>query len=332
MEPFIKKFLEALEGCRRSTWISFIMLILFVLVGQSVGQFIGTIIAYMILQVNSSELQNILTNPTHKPEAKTVVLLYAGFISLCSYVVAPLIYISSWKKTTVSALLDFKPNPPIIYVLPIFIIMAFMPLNLFLFEWNSQIVLPDFMSGFEVVARTLEERAQSFLVSLTNFENNAQLFVGVLAIAIIPAVGEELLFRGLIQNQIFRDTRNMHLAILISAFLFGAIHLQFYGVVPRILMGILFGYIYYWSGNLIIPILVHFFYNALTLKLIYLVLQGNITDISLHQSFSKIIYIFSFFAGLLLTYLFYRGTKNKSGNDSIHNKTYLRNVNKFQSK
>jgi hypothetical protein len=89
-------------------------------------------------------------------------------------------------------------------------------------------------------------------------------------IAIVPAIGEEFLFRGIVQNLLLNVSRNIHLSIWISAFLFSAIHFQFFGFVPRMLLGALFGYLYFWSGNLLYPIAAHFINNGFTLLMIYL--------------------------------------------------------------
>ena len=104
----------------------------------------------------------------------------------------------------------------------------------------------------------------------------------MLVIAFIPAIGEEIVFRGLIQNEMYRATRNPHTAIWLTAIIFSAIHLQFLGFVPRVLIGAFLGYIYYWSGNLLIPIMAHFLNNGLQLLGIYLyqngVLQYNVDE------------------------------------------------------
>jgi hypothetical protein len=92
----------------------------------------------------------------------------------------------------------------------------------------------------------------------------------MVVIGIIPAVGEEFLFRGLIQNQLQSLTRNAHWAIWITGILFSTIHIQFYGFVPRMLLGVLFGYMYVWSGNLIYPMLAHFANNGFQVVMLYL--------------------------------------------------------------
>jgi membrane protease YdiL (CAAX protease family) len=84
----------------------------------------------------------------------------------------------------------------------------------------------------------------------------------LLIMAVIPAIGEELLFRGVIQQQLHFRLKNPHMAIWITAMLFSAIHMQFYGFIPRMLLGAFFGYLMVWTQSLWVPVLAHFLNNA----------------------------------------------------------------------
>lgn len=95
------------------------------------------------------------------------------------------------------------------------------------------------------------------------------LFFNLVIIAILPGIGEELIFRGIIQKQIGLMLRNPIVAIWISAIIFSAIHLQFEGFLPRMVLGIVLGYLYHWTGNLWVPMLAHAFNNGIQIVLIY---------------------------------------------------------------
>jgi len=144
-------------------------------------------------------------------------------------------------------------------------------------EWNMNLDFPD--SAFEEWAKSTEETLKVFTEHLTNFESPIHFLIALIVIAVIPGVSEELLFRGLLQNSFKKITRNPHLAIWVSAIILGVIHLQFYGVFPRIFLGALFGYLYFWSGNLSIAILGHVINNSIGVTLFYLYQQGTM-DIS----------------------------------------------------
>ena len=85
------------------------------------------------------------------------------------------------------------------------------------------------------------------------------------------------------QNEFFRGNGNIHFAIWLSAIIFSAIHFQFYGFIPRLLLGALFGYLYYWSGNLLIPMFAHFVNNAFGVIMIYLH-RHEITDLNVEDN------------------------------------------------
>ncbi len=115
----------------------------------------------------------------------------------------------------------------------------------------------------------MEEQLAEITKYLTSFTNFGQYLFGVLVIGILAGIGEEIVFRGLIQPQLYKATGNIHFAIWASAIFFSALHLQFYGFVPRVFLGALFGYLYFWSGNLWVPIFAHFTNNFLAVSSIY---------------------------------------------------------------
>ncbi|HPH46026.1 MAG TPA: CPBP family intramembrane metalloprotease, partial [Chryseolinea sp.] len=141
----------------------------------------------------------------------------------------------------------------------------------------------------------------------------AQIVVAFIVIAILPAIGEELVFRGIIQKELFRGTKNSHLSIWIAAAIFSAIHLQFYGFVPRMLLGVLFGYLYHWSGNLTLSMLAHFVNNGFTVVALYLH-QQKIIDIDIENTESVpwqgVLFSAIFTAVLLYTFRKYYQQKN----------------------
>lgn len=147
-------------------------------------------------------------------------------------------------------------------------------------EWNMNLDFPD--SEFEEWAKKSEETLKIFTEHLTNFQSPLHFILGLIVIGVIPAITEELLFRGLLQNLFFRALSNPHIAIWVTAIIFGSIHMQFYGVVPRILLGALFGYLYYWSKNLSITILAHFLNNGIGVTILYFYQKGTM-DISPEQ-------------------------------------------------
>ena len=156
------------------------------------------------------------------------------------------------------------------------LIIAIMPANSWVIDLNTKMDLPDFLSGFENWAKAKEDSLRELTQYLTKFDSIGELIFGLVVFALIPAIGEELVFRGIVQKQCIRWLKNPHVGIWVTAFIFGAIHLQFYGMLPRMLLGALLGYLYWWSGNIWVPILGHFMNNGFTVFMLYMVQQKNI--------------------------------------------------------
>lgn len=102
--------------------------------------------------------------------------------------------------------------------------------------------------------------------------------VNMFVLAVVPAVGEELMFRGMFMRMLTRATRNVHAGIWLTALLFGLIHLQFYNFLAIVFMGALFGYLLIWTGNIWIPIIAHFLNNAVTVTLSHLINSGKLSE------------------------------------------------------
>jgi membrane protease YdiL (CAAX protease family) len=149
-----------------------------------------------------------------------------------------------------------------------------MLVNGLLMYWNSHLVLPEFLSGVEQWMRDMEKQLMELTQFLTDFQSIPELLAGILVIGVLAGVGEELFFRGLIQPKMQGYFRSPHWGIWVTAIVFSAIHVQFYGFLPRLFLGALFGYLYHYTGSLFYPILGHILNNALTLLLVYWSNQG----------------------------------------------------------
>jgi membrane protease YdiL (CAAX protease family) len=157
---------------------------------------------------------------------------------------------------------------PIHFLLIAGIVFFYMGLISLLTEWNANIDLPD--GRFEDFAKSMERQLSEVTKYLTSYSGVGQYLAGVLVIAVLAGFGEELVFRGLLQPQLHKATGNIHFAIWTSAIFFSAMHMQFYGFIPRVFLGALFGYLYYWSGNIIVPMFAHFFNNFFAVTAVYL--------------------------------------------------------------
>ena len=150
-------------------------------------------------------------------------------------------------------------------LLVITIMLCALPAINLLADLNSRVVLPESLSGLEQWMKTREQEAADLTQRFLQADNIGTVMLNIGLMALLPALGEEISFRGTLQQTITRNPSPLtpHLAIWVTAIVFSAIHIQFYGFVPRMLMGAMFGYIFVWSGNLWLPVIMHFTNNAI---------------------------------------------------------------------
>ena len=152
------------------------------------------------------------------------------------------------------------------YILAILIMVCALPGINLLADLNSRIQLPESLASIEQILKQQEEAAALLTERFLQADNIAVLILNIGLMALLPAFAEELSFRGILQQML----SNKHLAIWITAFVFSAIHMQFYGFIPRMLMGAMFGYLFVWSGSLWIPIVMHFTNNGIAVIVYYI--------------------------------------------------------------
>ncbi|MGF7140297.1 CPBP family intramembrane glutamic endopeptidase [Roseimarinus sediminis] len=186
--------------------------------------------------------------------------------------------------------------------------------------WNAEMQLPAWLNGLERWMQQKEEAAAHLTEIFVQVETVPALLYNILLIGIIPAIGEELLFRGVIQKIFTQWTRNKHAAIWITAILFSALHLQFYGFFPRAVLGAMFGYMLVWSGNLWLPVLAHFINNTAAVIAYYLYHNGTLKidpDAIGTQGEYGIAAVFSLVFVVGMFVLFYRNEAKKSTIEQI---------------
>ena len=195
------------------------------------------------------------------------------------FVVPPLVLAYLWSDKPFKYLcLDKKPDVVNVLFVILFMVLVIPFVNL-LGEWNQQLKLPHALGAIEAQMKASEAEIALLTKKLLDVHSLKGLFGNVFLIAFIPALGEELFFRGALQ-QIFQNKKNAIMAIWLTAFIFSAIHFQFYGFVPRFLLGAFFGYLLVWSGNLWLPVLAHFANNAIAIVFYYLKYNGfQVVDI-----------------------------------------------------
>ena len=184
-------------------------------------------------------------------------------------------------------------------------------------DLNSRVELPKSLEFIEQILKYQEEAAAALTERFLQADNIGGLLLNIGLMALLPAFSEELSFRGTLQQIISKDqngkeqSTKVHLAIWITAFIFSAIHMQFYGFVPRMLLGAMFGYVFVWSGSLWVPITMHFVNNGLAVLVYYLMGESentkNIAD-TLGAGDTWYLGVFSILITSLGLLIFYRRT------------------------
>jgi membrane protease YdiL (CAAX protease family) len=252
---------------------SLLIILGFILISMVLGNIIATGIMFYAsdTKFNMSAMINLTSNLMAAKNGWLGLMIAQGLASLITFIFGAMAY---WRWMEHKSLSDFNfvKSPQIILFLLAFLIqICLLPFNGWLQEINANMKLPSILSDLESVLKGMEESMAELTKFITNFDEIWELVLAVLVIGVIAGIGEELLFRGLVQRKIYLATHNPHIAIWISAIIFSAIHFQFYGFLPRMFLGAMFGYFYFYSGNLWIPICAHIFNNSLAVFMMYLV-------------------------------------------------------------
>jgi len=268
---------------------------------------IALLIAMPVFNISVSELSNYMSD--YKNPDNVVFLKYLQTVQSVGLFIVPAFIIGYFMNQNTYVFLGFNVKISTQRAMAAVIIMLVaLPLVNYLGLINSTMQLPEWLSGFEQWMKEKEAGAQELTRAFLVMENQGQLIFNIFMIGLLPAIGEELIFRGIFQ-QIFTDwTKNIHWGIFIAAFLFSTMHFQFYGFLPRLLLGMLFGYLFYWSRSIWIPMLVHFVNNTTAVFAYYFYPEKINQEVESFESVPglEIFLIFNVAIFALLLYRFYR--------------------------
>lgn len=193
--------------------------------------------------------------------------------SIGIFFVPPLVLVFYWSETPaqwlkINKLPSFKTG-----LLVMLTMWSAIPAINLTGEWNNSIQLPESLSGLESGLRAMEQKAEELTERLMVMENPGALLLTLGLVAVVPALGEELFFRATIQ-QLIQSKTGKHIAVWLTAIIFSFIHFQFYGFIPRMLLGAMMGYLMVWSGSLWYPVIAHFVNNATVVVFYFSEQQG----------------------------------------------------------
>ena len=262
---------------------------------QSTGM---RIFFYLIILLISSLIGIAIAFP-FMTAGDTGLKIGQGISSIMMFVVPPIVYYFITRKEHQMLDLGFrKPAYPWwLILIGVAVMFVSIPVTTTLTTWNESMSLGGAFSQLEELLKQMEEAAQAAIEKMLNVNTFGGLLFNLFIIALIPAVGEELTFRGVLQQSLTRKM-NPHIAIFLSAAIFSFIHFQFYGFLPRMFLGILLGYMFYITNSLWTSMLMHFVNNGTAVVLYYLSNKGIIEDA---EHFGETQNVWILFASALVT-------------------------------
>jgi len=205
-------------------------------------------------------VENLYTTVDHENIGFLRFLMITQDISL--FIIPAIIILTLMKPVEQNRFIDIKLPRGFEVILVIILVFCIFPINGFAGQLNEGMHFPDWLSGVEKWMVEKEDNANHLIDLLIDADTFSIMILNLIMIALLPAIGEELIFRGVFQKIFYRLMKSDHLAVVVTAFLFSAIHFQFFGFIPRFILGLVFGYLFLWSGTLWLPVISHFVNNA----------------------------------------------------------------------
>ncbi|MBO4804185.1 MAG: CPBP family intramembrane metalloprotease [Muribaculaceae bacterium] len=165
--------------------------------------------------------------------------------------------------------LDSAPGWKWILIVVLFYLVSLPAMN-WLVDFNAGMKLPSWMSGVENWMKASEDLADESTKQLLDIHSVGMLLITVFVVGFMAGLSEEILFRGAIQRTMQDSRLNIHFVIWFVALIFSAFHMQFYGFIPRMMLGAWLGYLLVWSRSLWVPIIAHTLNNSTVVFMSYL--------------------------------------------------------------
>lgn len=234
---------------------------------------LGSLLAYFLclygFGVDISTINMLAIRPEQINELNAMKVFQVVAGSLGMFLVPALVF-------TRSLGLDFKTYVPVkikvywpFWFLGIALLIVSNPIIAWLYQVNQLLSFPASYAEFEASLKAMEASASALTKVMITAHDIPSLMLNIFVVALMPAICEEVFFRGVMQQYLRISIGNASLAIFLTAIIFSGFHGQFYGFLPRVMLGGLLGYIYNYTGNIKVPILIHFINNATAVILVY---------------------------------------------------------------
>lgn len=238
------------------------MVITFYIVGGVLG--IGITKIFLGIDLQSSFFE-ILNHPSEHPQGVLALKLNQGLISIAIFIVPAFLFSKSINQNPIHFLHLKHKTKFYNYLFIIILIISAIPVSSWLLELNQNLHLPDSLKEFEVFLRGDEAFYKMQSELFVKADGVGQLLFNIFIVAIIPAIAEEIFFRGCLQNFVRMCFYNLHVSVIFTAIIFSAIHGDYFGFLPRFMFGVVLGYAFAYSGNIWVSVLGHFLNNTISI-------------------------------------------------------------------
>lgn len=286
-----------------SPGIQFLIVVGLLLLTLIAGTIFGMVV--VAIRYGFETLTHVIQSNLSAPNATNSLWILQFFGTTMPILATPIIF-SYFIIHEPDDYLKTSFNFPWLLIVIVLVAMIFSnPLIELLSNINEKMVLPKFLKGLEQWMKESEKSAEKISDTMMQMRTIWSMLFNLIFIGLLTAVVEEMLFRGCLQTIFIKWMRNKHIAIWITAALFSAFHMEFFGFLPRLFLGVLFGYFVAWSGSVWPSIWAHFINNGTVVVITYLS-QHKMISINPDDQhvFNPIMYIISFIITIFLLFIY----------------------------
>lgn len=250
----------------KSYWVQLLVLALFMLGGMLISSALGELIILLIYGT---------PNMLEASDPVTAIRISQTFVTIGTFLLPSLLFAYCQNRQWFDYNAASRRPPQSMINMVLILSVTLLPVVGLVADFNQNIMPQE--GAVAEFMRDLEDAANHILELVTSQRSSWDLVSNILVFAVLAGICEEFLFQGALQPLLTKWTKNPHVGILLTAFIFSVLHFQFYGFLPRFLLGVYLGYLFFWSRSLWLPILAHVLHNALTLMVDF-TLQGRGID------------------------------------------------------
>ena len=238
---------------------------------------VGMLLVPPVFGLSIDELMNIF-NGANAAQRLNVMRFLQIFDSIGRFVLPSFLAAYLFSSNTINYLRLRQGASVKWFAAALLLMFVAIPLINMLVALNEMIVFPESLAWLEQRLKNSEDNARQMTHLFLNVDNAGGLIFNIFMMAMLPAIGEELIFRGLLHKIFVKWSGSIHITVIVIGFLFSLMHLQFYGFFPRWALGVMFGYLMVWSGTIWLPIFAHFVNNAAVICFSYFIHKGTISE------------------------------------------------------